>query len=86
MQVVCEATQSDQVELQRSAFECLVRIMSLYYELMPLYMQKALFGLTVLGMKHTDEQVALQAVEFWSTVCEEEYQLMLEEYDVAFYL
>lgn len=72
MQVVCEATQSQDVEVQVSAFECLVRIMQVYYEMMPFYMQKALFGLTVQGMRSPHERVALQAVEFWSTVAEVE--------------
>ncbi|KAG4304322.1 hypothetical protein PORY_002297 [Pneumocystis oryctolagi] len=78
MQVVCEATQSDDVRVQITAFGCLVRIMQLYYDKMRFYMEKALFGLTVLGMKHSDEKVALQAVEFWSTVCEEEIDVSLE--------
>lgn len=42
------------------------------------------FQLTVLGMNHPDEQVALQAVEFWSTVCEEEIDLAIEAADVCF--
>lgn len=78
MQVVCEATQSPSADVQVGAFECLVKIMHLYYDHMKLYMERALFGLTVLGMKHEDEQVALQAVEFWSTVCDEEIELALE--------
>ena len=78
MQVVCEATQAGEVQVQIAAFGCLVRIMQLYYDKMRFYMEKALFGLTVLGMKHDDEQVALQAVEFWSTVCEEEIEVALE--------
>ncbi|CAG8604106.1 16120_t:CDS:10 [Acaulospora morrowiae] len=78
MQVVCEATQSSDVNVQVAAFECLVRIMQIYYDKMRFYMEKALFGLTVLGMKHEDERVALQAVEFWSTVCDEELELMSE--------
>ncbi|KAF8901570.1 armadillo-type protein [Mucidula mucida] len=78
MQVVCEATQSGSVSVQVGAFECLVRIMSLYYDKMGFYMEQALFGLTVVGMNHADERVALQAVEFWSTVCEEEIELSLE--------
>jgi importin subunit beta-1 len=41
--------------------------------------------LTVLGMKHADEKVALQAVEFWSTVCDEEIELALEAQDAAEY-
>jgi len=46
--------------------------MALYYELMGFYMEKALFGLTIMGMKSEEEDVAKLAVEFWSTVCEEE--------------
>ncbi|RKP07815.1 armadillo-type protein [Thamnocephalis sphaerospora] len=75
MQVVCEATQSPDAQVQVAAFETLVRIMQLYYEDMAVYMEKALFALTVLGMKHENEQVVLQAVEFWSTVCDEEIDL-----------
>lgn len=40
MQVVCEATQADDAELQASAFGCLARIMSLYYRYMSLYMER----------------------------------------------
>ncbi|GAB1312172.1 karyopherin Kap95 [Madurella fahalii] len=72
MQVVCEATQADDSRIQQGAFGCLNRIMALYYENMRFYMEKALFGLTILGMKSGDEDVAKLAVEFWSTVCEEE--------------
>lgn len=47
MQVVCEATQNPSVAVQVSAFECLVRIMSLYYDKMALYMEQALFGVRI---------------------------------------
>ncbi|KAK4164180.1 armadillo-type protein [Cladorrhinum sp. PSN259] len=72
MQVVCEATQATDSRIQQGAFGCLNRIMALYYDNMRFYMEKALFGLTILGMKSEDEDVAKLAVEFWSTVCEEE--------------
>ncbi|KAJ4298508.1 karyopherin Kap95 [Collariella sp. IMI 366227] len=72
MQVVCEATQAEDSRIQQGAYGCLNRIMALYYENMRFYMEKALFGLTILGMKNADEDVAKLAVEFWSTVCEEE--------------
>ncbi|KAF7550174.1 hypothetical protein G7Z17_g5901 [Cylindrodendrum hubeiense] len=75
MQVVCEATQADDSRIQQGAFGCLNRIMALYYENMRFYMEKALFGLTILGMKSSDEDVAKLAVEFWSTVCEEEISI-----------
>jgi importin subunit beta-1 len=38
-----------------------------------------------MGMKHTDEHVAMQAVEFWSTVCEEEVDLAIELQDAQEY-
>ncbi|KAJ7619396.1 armadillo-type protein [Roridomyces roridus] len=85
MQVVCEATQNSSVNVQVGAFECLVRIMGLYYDKMGLYMEQALFGLTVVGMKHPDERVCLQAVEFWSTVCEEEVDLAIEAQEAQEY-
>lgn len=78
MQVVCEATQSPHVPVKVAAFENLVRIMQLYYAKMRFYMEQALFGLTVLGMRDAEPNVALQAVEFWSTVCDEEIELQLE--------
>lgn len=48
MQVVCEATQSADVNVQVAAFECLVRIMQIYYDKMRFYMEKALFGVRIL--------------------------------------
>lgn len=83
MQVVCEATQADDSELQASAFGCLARIMSLYYRYMSLYMEKALYGLTVSGMQSNDEKVACMAVEFWSTVCEEELEIALQRQELG---
>jgi importin subunit beta-1 len=72
MQVICEATQADDVRIQQGSYGCLNRIMGLYYDKMRFYMEKALFGLTIQGMKHEEEDVAKLAVEFWCTVCEEE--------------
>lgn len=46
MMVVCEATQSADEQLQVAAYECLVRIMQLYYDNMLLYMEKALFAVS----------------------------------------
>uniref|UniRef100_A0A060T6W5 Importin-95 n=1 Tax=Blastobotrys adeninivorans TaxID=409370 RepID=A0A060T6W5_BLAAD len=78
MQVVCEATQSESTELQASAFGALGRIMALYYDFMRRYMEQALFGLTVSGMQSSDDMVASMAVEFWSTVCEEELEIKMD--------
>lgn len=72
MQVICEATQASDNRIQQGAYGCLNRIMGLYYDKMRFYMEKALFGLTIQGMKNDEEDVAKLAVEFWCTVCEEE--------------
>lgn len=72
MQVVCEATQAADNRIQEGAFGCLNRIMALYYDKMRFYMEKALYGLTITGMRSDEEDVAKLAIEFWSTVCEEE--------------
>ncbi|RKP02570.1 hypothetical protein CXG81DRAFT_29479 [Caulochytrium protostelioides] len=78
MQIVCEATQSQDGQVQVAAFECLVRIMQLYYSKMAIYMTQALYSMTIAGMRHENEKVALQAIEFWSTVCDEEIMLAEE--------
>jgi importin subunit beta-1 len=46
MQVLCEATQNVQERVQVLAFQNLVRIMSLYYDAMQFYMERALFGVS----------------------------------------
>lgn len=75
MQVICEATQASDTRIQQGAWGCLNRIMGLYYDKMRFYMEKALFGLTIQGMRSEDEDVAKLAVEFWCTVCEEEISI-----------
>ena len=78
MQVVCEATQSTDVQVKVSALQCLVRIMSLYYQYMETYMGPALFAITLEAMKSDIDEVALQGIEFWSNVCDEELDLQIE--------
>jgi len=75
MQVICEATQAGDGRIQQGAWGCLNRIMGLYYDKMQFYMEKALFGLTIQGMRSDEEDVAKLAVEFWCTVCEEEISI-----------
>ncbi|EDO44158.1 predicted protein [Nematostella vectensis] len=78
MQVVCESTQSSQTTIKVAALQCLVKIMSLYYQHMEEYMRLALFGITVEAIKSDTDEVALQGIEFWSTVCDEEMDLAIE--------
>ena len=58
MQVVCEATQNPSVPVQVGAFECLVKIMSLYYDKMNYYMERALFGVCLVPLRvHADSDL-----------------------------
>jgi len=82
MQVVCEAAASPEVKVRVASMECLVKIAALYYDKLAPYMQK-LFNLTLEGIKRDDEQVAQQAVEFWSTICDEEMYLLEEAEEAA---
>ncbi|KAM7286013.1 importin subunit beta-1 isoform X2 [Ixodes scapularis] len=78
MQVVCEATQSANTQVRVAALQCLVKIMSLYYQYMEHYMGPALFAITMEAMKSDIDEVALQGIEFWSNVCDEEVDLSIE--------
>ncbi|KAG5675743.1 hypothetical protein PVAND_005621 [Polypedilum vanderplanki] len=78
MEVVCEATQSVDIQISVAALQCLVKIMTLYYQFMEPYMAQALFPITLEAMKSENDQVALQGIEFWSNVCDEEIDLAIE--------
>uniref|UniRef100_A0A1I7ZA47 Importin N-terminal domain-containing protein n=1 Tax=Steinernema glaseri TaxID=37863 RepID=A0A1I7ZA47_9BILA len=78
MRVVCEATQCNDGPVKVAAMQCLVRIMSLYYQYMEYYMAQALFPITLEAMKSGVDDFVLQGIEFWSNVCEEELTLNME--------
>lgn len=48
MEVVCEATQSTNTQIRVAALQCLVKIMSLYYQYMEPYMAPALFPVSAI--------------------------------------
>ena len=52
MQVVCEATQCNNVPVQVAALQNLVKIMSLYYQYMEAYMGPALFAVSMCILLH----------------------------------
>ena len=81
MQVTCEATVCDDVRVRVAAYEVLVGVAENYYQHLQPYMT-AIFDLSVKATKSDDETVALQAIEFWSAICEEEIDRQ-EEIDDA---
>ncbi|GFP93669.1 importin subunit beta-1 [Phtheirospermum japonicum] len=82
MRVVCEATLSPEVKIRQAAFECLVAIGSTYYEKLAPYIQD-IFNITSKAVLNDEESVALQAIEFWSSICDEEIDIR-EEYGGEF--
>jgi len=83
MKIICEATQSPDSKVRTSAFECLVKIASLYYRHLGEYMA-AVFSLTFNAIKaDPSEEVGQMALEFWATLCEEEIEIeqLWEEYN-----
>lgn len=82
MQTICEATQSSDEKVRTASYECIVQIAFIYYNKLQDYMQ-TLFQLTFGTIKNDQENVALQAIEFWSTLCEEEMDLQEEAAECA---
>lgn len=83
MEVVCESTQSPETQISVAALQCLVKILSLYYQYMEPYMAQALFPITLEAMKSENEQIALQGIEFWSNVSDEEIDLAIENQEAS---
>lgn len=79
MNMVCSATQANVDAIVLPIFECLSRIMQLYYPYMEPYMKQAVAQLTIQSILSTNENVVLQAIEFWSTVCDIERDLVEAE-------
>ena len=77
MNNVCEATQCQDARVRAEAFMCLQQIAFQYYDKLQEYMM-TLFDLTTKAIKGDEDEVAKQAIEFWSTLCEVEMELMDE--------
>ncbi|KAL9312854.1 hypothetical protein ACSQ67_018306 [Phaseolus vulgaris] len=77
MRVVCETTMSPEVKIRQAAFECLVSIAAMYYEKLAPYIQD-IYSITAKAVRGDEEPVALQAIEFWSTICDEETDILEE--------
>ena len=62
------------------AFECLTEIAALYYDKLSEYMD-TIFQLTVQAIQQDEEDVAKQAIEFWTSLCEVEIEILDEMED-----
>lgn len=75
MQKVCEATQSPDLRTRVVAYECIATIATLYYEYLADYMD-TLCKLTFSAITSDQEEVGLQSLEFWSSMCDVELDLI----------
>jgi importin subunit beta-1 len=78
MQAVCDATQCPDAGVRVKAFECIATIAALYYEKLNDY-STALYQITSTAIKTGEPLVAQNAIEFWVTVAEEEFDISEEE-------
>lgn len=78
MQAVCDATQCTDAGVRVKAFECIATIAALYYDKLNDY-TTALYQITSAAIKTGEPLVAQNAIEFWATVAEEEYDITGEE-------
>lgn len=78
MTVVCNATQVTDDAVRVSAFECLTRLIGTYYHLARSYVIEGGVGemvITTMSTSGASEEVLMQAIEFWSSICEIEIDL-----------
>lgn len=79
MSVVCTATQAADDAIRLPAYECLTRIVTLYYPQLASYMRAGLAALTIAGLSSPVEPVVMAAIEFWSTMADIERDLLAAE-------
>jgi importin subunit beta-1 len=77
MQMAFSVTQSEDEGIRTAAFSCLVEIAANYYSYLREYMN-TIFSLTTTAINQDVQDVALQAIEFWCRVCDQELQIDLE--------
>ena len=78
MQMVFEGTQSPDVRTRRASFECIVAISAAYYHKLLPYMSD-LYQVSCKAIQSDEEAVALQSIEVWCTIAEEEMDLLDDE-------
>lgn len=81
MNALMEATRCDDPGVRTAAYEGIVQVAILYYAKLGDYMTN-LYQLTTATISQDNEDVAKQAIEFWTSLCEVEQDLIDEELDM----
>jgi len=79
---ICEATRCQDYMVRAAAYECIVQIAVSYYDKLQDYMT-TLYELTTDTIRKDREEVAKAAIEFWSSLCEVEQDLLDEAADLT---
>lgn len=74
MQMICEATIAPDPRIRLAAYQNLVKVADIYYRYLGAYIQ-TIYQLTTQSFKDSDPQVAMQAIEFWTTIADVEIDL-----------
>ncbi|KAI9921613.1 hypothetical protein PsorP6_002183 [Peronosclerospora sorghi] len=77
MEKICGATQSPDLRTRVVAYECIAAIATMYYEYLAEYME-TLCRLTFHAISNDQDEVGLQSLEFWSSMCDVELDLIEE--------
>eukprot|EP01035_Chromulina_nebulosa_P017784 gene17784-23391_t len=77
LKAICESTQSTSVDIRLKAFECLTKIVDLYYEQIIGYIE-VLYQLTTAAIQTDVASVVSQAIEFWTTIALRELDVIAE--------
>lgn len=77
VKIVCEAATGQTERTREKAMECLVKIAELYYSTLPAYIAR-LHQLTTSAVFSDSESVALQAMLFWTSICDTEREMYEE--------
>jgi importin subunit beta-1 len=75
MEQLCECTQAQDDRVRKEALDCLAQIAYYHYRYLPTYVP-AISNITLNAIKQDKEEVATVAMEFWSTIVDEELSLM----------
>lgn len=74
MGVLKESCRHEEASVRKSALQCLVQIATTYYEYLVDDIQD-IFNITRTIISQDVEEVAFQAVEFWSSICDKEIEI-----------
>eukprot|EP01031_Cornospumella_fuschlensis_P032571 gene32571-39383_t len=75
MMAICECTQAPDQKIREVAFECCATVADLYYDKLAPYAE-TLFKLSTQAIRADAQEVGMQAIEFWNTVCDQEIGIM----------